>query len=144
MDESRQEKEAVKVPRRILGVLLSSVAAGVVPRIGAPYIAIGRTDETAALCRDLDMVRAGGAGMRFIVGPYGSGKSFLLFELFYDYLISQGTNKQNIIKIALDDDRNAKLRNADNLSEYLYSKITSETERFYVLLDEAQFAVSDE
>lgn len=89
MDESRQEKEAVKVPRRILGVLLSSVAAGVVPRIGAPYIAIGRTDETAALCRDLDMVRAGGAGMRFIVGPYGSGKSFLL-QLMRGYALDRG------------------------------------------------------
>ena len=88
--------------------------------------------------------KRGNGAIKIITGLRRSGKSFLLFELFYDYLISQGTNKQNIIKIALDDDRNAKLRNADNLSEYLYSKITSETERFYVLLDEAQFAVSDE
>ena len=88
--------------------------------------------------------KRGNGAIKIITGLRRSGKSFLLFELFYDYLISQGTNKQNIIKIALDDDRNAKLRNADNLSEYLYSKITSETERFYVLLDEAQLAVSDE
>ena len=39
----------IKVPRRILGSLLSSVSAGVVPRAGAPYIAIGRADEIAAL-----------------------------------------------------------------------------------------------
>ena len=88
--------------------------------------------------------KRGNGAIKIITGLRRSGKSFLLFELFYDYLISQGTNKQNIIKIALDDDRNAKLRNADNLSEYIHSKITSETERFYVLLDEAQFAVSDE
>lgn len=88
--------------------------------------------------------KRGNGAIKIITGLRRSGKSFLLFELFYDYLISQGIKKENIIKLALDDDRNAKLRNADNLSEFLYSKITSETERFYVLLDEAQFAVSDE
>lgn len=88
--------------------------------------------------------KRGNGAIKIITGLRRSGKSFLLFELFYDYLISQGIKKENIIKLALDDDRNAKLRNADNLSEFLYSKITSETEQFYVLLDEAQFAVSDE
>lgn len=88
--------------------------------------------------------KRGNGAIKIITGLRRSGKSFLLFELFYDYLISQGVNKENIIKLALDDDRNAKLRNADNLSDYLYSKITNETEQFYVLLDEAQFAVSDE
>ena len=50
---------ANKVPRRILGTLLSSLSAGVVPRLGAPYIAIGRIDEKSALAEYLDRVQEG-------------------------------------------------------------------------------------
>lgn len=67
-----------QVPRRILGSLLSSVSAGVVPRAGAPYIAIGRQDEIAAMLSDLEQVDGGGGSMRFLIGRYGSGKSFLI------------------------------------------------------------------
>jgi len=67
-----------KVPKRILGTLLSSVSAGVVPRAGAPYIAIGRRDEIGALLSDLEAVNEGGGSMRFLIGRYGSGKSFLM------------------------------------------------------------------
>ncbi len=66
------------VPRRILSSLLSSVSAGVVPRSGAPYIAIGRADEINAFLSDLEQVNEGGGAMRFLIGRYGSGKSFLI------------------------------------------------------------------
>ena len=67
-----------KVPRRLLGALLSGISAGVVPRSGAPYIAIGRTEEIRALSDDLDRVADGQSSMRFLIGRYGSGKSFLI------------------------------------------------------------------
>jgi len=67
-----------KVPKRILNTLLASLAAGVVPRAGAPYIAIGRRDEISALLSDLEQVNEGGGTMRFVIGRYGSGKSFLM------------------------------------------------------------------
>lgn len=67
-----------KIPRRVLGGLLASLSAGVVPRTGAPYIAIGRVDETSALLDDLAKTADGGAAMRFLIGRYGSGKSFLI------------------------------------------------------------------
>ena len=66
------------VPKRILSALLASVGAGVVPRTGAAYLAIGRQEEMRALVTDLSAVADGGACMRLIVGKYGSGKSFLL------------------------------------------------------------------
>ena len=66
------------VPRRILSSLLSSVSAGVVPRSGAPYIAIGRKDEIGAFLSDLEEINEGGGAMRFLIGRYGSGKSFLI------------------------------------------------------------------
>ena len=67
-----------EVPRRILSSLLSSVSAGVVPRSGAPYIAIGRKDEIGAFLSDLEEINEGGGAMRFLIGRYGSGKSFLI------------------------------------------------------------------
>ena len=69
---------AVTVPRRILTSLLSSLSAGVVPRAGAPYIAIGRKDEIGAFLSDLENIGEGGSSMRFLIGRYGSGKSFLM------------------------------------------------------------------
>ena len=67
-----------KIPKRILASLIASVSAGVVPREGAPYIAIGRKDEISAFLSDLELVNDGGGSMRFLVGRYGSGKSFLI------------------------------------------------------------------
>ena len=68
----------VRIPKRVLNTLLTSLAAGVVPRIGAPYIAIGREDELGSLLDNLDDVAEGGAACRFLIGRYGSGKSFLI------------------------------------------------------------------
>lgn len=70
--------EEVRVPKRILNSLLASLCAGVVPRMGAPYIAIGRKAEIAAFLSDLENISEGGASMRFLIGRYGSGKSFLM------------------------------------------------------------------
>ena len=82
--------------------------------------------------------------IKIITGLRRSGKSYLLNNLFYEYLLKDGVKKENIIKLALDDDRNREYREPDKLSEYLYSKITNETDTFYFLLDEVQFAISDE
>lgn len=68
----------VKVPRRIAAVILNSLKGGVVPRIGLPYITVGREVEIRALLHDLDLIADGGASFRFLVGRYGSGKSFLI------------------------------------------------------------------
>lgn len=68
----------MKVPRRIAQTLINSLKGGVVPRVGLPYIAVGRRAEIDALLRDVDIIADGGASFRFIVGRYGSGKSFLL------------------------------------------------------------------
>ncbi|CCI82087.1 ATP-binding protein [Lactobacillus hominis] len=67
-----------KVPKRIAQTVLNSLKGGVVPRIGLPYITVGRKAEIEALLHDVDIISEGGASFRFIVGRYGSGKSFLL------------------------------------------------------------------
>lgn len=57
---------------------MNSLKGGVVPRVGLNYVTVGRTAEIDALLRDVEMIAEGGASFRFIVGKYGSGKSFLL------------------------------------------------------------------
>lgn len=67
-----------KAPKRIAQAVINSLKGGVVPRVGLPYIAVGRDKEIKALLHDEEIISEGGASFRFIVGKYGSGKSFLL------------------------------------------------------------------
>ncbi|MBQ9395248.1 MAG: ATP-binding protein [Proteobacteria bacterium] len=78
-----------KVPKRIAQTVLNSLKGGVVPRIGLPYIAVGRKNEIQALLHDVDIISEGGASFRFIVGRYGSGKSFLL-QTIRNYVMDRG------------------------------------------------------
>ena len=81
--------EQKKVPKRISQTVLNSLKGGVVPRIGLPYITVGRKNEIEALLHDVDVIAEGGASFRFIVGRYGSGKSFLL-QTIRSYVMDRG------------------------------------------------------
>ena len=72
------ENNRPAIPKRIASAVINSLKGGVVPRIGLPYITVGRETEIDALLHDVDIIEDGGASFRFIVGKYGSGKSFLL------------------------------------------------------------------
>ena len=78
-----------KVPKRIAQTVLQSLKGGVVPRIGLPYITVGRKNEIQALLHDVDIIAEGGASFRFIVGRYGAGKSFLL-QAIRNYVMDRG------------------------------------------------------
>ena len=78
-----------RVPKRISQAVINSLKGGVVPRIGLPYIAVGRRSEIEALLRDVDVIAEGGASFRFIVGRYGSGKSFLI-QTIRGYVMDRG------------------------------------------------------
>lgn len=78
-----------KIPRRIATILLNSLKGGVVPRTGLGYIAVGREKEINALLNDVKIIEDGGATFRFIVGKYGSGKSFLL-QTIRNHVMDQG------------------------------------------------------
>ena len=75
--------------------------------------------------------------IKVVTGLRRSGKSYLLFKIFYNYLINKGINKSHIISIQLDDLENEKLRDPYNMLEYVKSKIKDET-IYYVILDEIQ------
>lgn len=79
--------------------------------------------------------------IKVITGIRRCGKSFLLFNLFYDYLIESGVKEEQIITIALDDDLFVDYRDPDELSKYIRGKIVSK-DMYYILIDEVQYAIS--
>ena len=81
--------ENKRVPKRITQTVLNSLKSGVVPRIGLPYITVGRKSEIEALLHDVDIISDGGASFRFVTGRYGSGKSFLI-QTIRNYVMDRG------------------------------------------------------
>ena len=81
--------------------------------------------------------------VKVITGIGRCGKSFLLFNLFYDYLLESGVKEEQIISIALDDDTFVRYREPEALSKYIRSKITNK-EMYYILIDEVQYAITKE
>jgi len=79
--------------------------------------------------------------IKVITGIRRCGKSFLLFNLFYDYLTESGVREEQIITIALDDDMFAQYREPEKLSEYIRSRIVNK-DIYYILIDEIQYAIT--
>lgn len=67
-----------KIRPRERDSIIQSLRAGVTPKIGIQHIQVGRRKEITALCQDIERIADGGASCRFIVGNYGSGKTFFL------------------------------------------------------------------
>lgn len=82
--------------------------------------------------------------IKIVTGLRRCGKSTLLFGLFRQALIDSGVGQQQIITLELDSDANEKYRNPDALSAYIRQKIIDPQEKYYVLLDEIQYAISKE
>ena len=81
--------------------------------------------------------------VKIVTGIRRCGKSFLLMELFRSHLIKEGVPENHIISIALDETENEQLRDARKLHETIVSRITDD-ENHYVLIDEAQMAITEE
>lgn len=81
--------------------------------------------------------------IKVITGIRRCGKSFLLFNLFHDYLIENGIEEKQIISIALDDDLFVNYRDPDKLSKYIRGKIVN-SDMYYILIDEVQYAITND
>lgn len=81
--------------------------------------------------------------VKVVTGMRRSGKSYLLFRLFYEHLVGNGIDDEHIIRLNLEDRLNKSLRNPDALLEYIYGRISG-TDIYYVLLDEIQFVAEFE
>lgn len=82
--------------------------------------------------------------IKVITGIRRSGKSYLLFNLFYDHLLASEIPEVNIICIALDDVENEAYRDPYRLYSYIKERVQDNREQYYVLIDEAQYAISKE
>ncbi len=80
--------------------------------------------------------------IKVITGIRRCGKSTLLFELFRKYLLESGVPENDIILLALDDDINEKYRDPYCLSAYIRELASDSARKYYVLIDEIQFAIS--
>ena len=77
--------------------------------------------------------------IKVITGLRRSGKSYLLFTLFHQYLLNSGIGEDQIIGIALDEIDNAKYRNPFELNKAIKERMTDKKKRYYVFIDEIQF-----
>jgi len=82
--------------------------------------------------------------IKVITGIRRCGKSFLLFRIYHDHLREEGVKEENIIKIVLDDDAYTQLCDPYELSKYIRSRVTDKDQKFYVFIDEVQYAISKE
>lgn len=82
--------------------------------------------------------------IKVITGIRRCGKSYLLFNLYYDYLIKEGVSEDCIISVPLDDDDYIDYCDPRKLSEYIKSRITDSKKQYYVFIDEAQYAITRE
>lgn len=87
--------------------------------------------------------KMGNGLVKVITGIRRCGKSYLLFKLFRDYLLSAGVKPEHIIALSLEDDENEEFLDPARLSAYLKSKIGDDQETYYILLDEAQLAITE-
>lgn len=79
----------VKLSKKVSTALINSLGAGVVPREGVEYIAVGREKELQSIIQNLTDIAEGVAAFRFVIGNYGSGKSFML-QLVRNHAMEQG------------------------------------------------------
>jgi predicted AAA+ superfamily ATPase len=75
--------------------------------------------------------------IKIITGIRRCGKSYLLFNIYYNYLVESGVDKEHIILINLESKKNEYLRNSDNLYNYIENKII-DNEKYYIFIDEIQ------
>ena len=89
-------------------------------------------------------LRMGNGMVKVITGIRRCGKTYLLFNLFRRHLKEVGVDDAHVIEIALDARENAQYRDPDELYRYLSSRIGTDEGPYYVLLDEVQYAISDD
>ncbi len=115
----------LKISKKVSTALINSVGAGVVPRVGLEYIAVGREQELKSLLKNLDDIAEGVPAFRFIIGNYGSGKSFIL-QLVRNRAMEQGFV---VADVDLSPERRLTGTNNEGLATYreLMSRLATKT-----------------
>lgn len=80
--------------------------------------------------------------VKIITGIRRCGKSYLLFNLYQDYLLSEGIKEEQIISLALDEIDNLEYRNPFKLNQYVKEKTKNKNQKYYIFVDEIQLSVA--
>ena len=98
--------------------IIQALRAGVVPKVGLRHIQVGRHQETQELVRDIERIGAGGAAIRFVIGEYGSGKTFFL------NLIRLIALEKGFVVLAADAAPDRRLHATGGQARSLYAEMT--------------------
>lgn len=107
----------MKITSRERNAIIQSLAAGVVPAIGLHHIQVGRRDEVGAIIKDLALVEQGSSTVRFIVGRFGSGKTFFL------NLVRNVALKRKFVVIQADITTERRLHGSGGQARSLFSEL---------------------
>src|SRR5205085_7331395 len=107
----------MKISDRERAAILSSLAAGVVPRIGLQHVQVGRKQEVSAMLQDLAKIEEGSSAVRFIVGRFGAGKSFFL------NLIQTVSLERKLVVVRADITTDRRLHASGGQARALYSEL---------------------
>lgn len=107
----------MKITERERSAILSSLAAGVVPRLGLHHVQVGRKPEIAAMLQDLEKVAGGSSSVRFIVGRFGAGKSFFL------NLVQTVALERKLVVVRADITTDRRLHASNGQARSLFSEL---------------------
>ncbi|MFV2019210.1 ATP-binding protein [Micromonospora sp. LOL_023] len=106
-----------RIRQRERDAIVASLRAGMVPRSGQQHIQVGRAEEIAATVRDIDRIADGGAGCRFVIGEYGSGKTFFL------HLVRSVALEKRLVTVHADLSPDRRLHAASGQARSLYAEL---------------------
>lgn len=97
--------------------IVASLRAGMVPRVGQQHVQVGRAAEVRAALHDVDRIADGGAGCRFVIGEYGSGKTFFL------HLVRSVALERRLVTVHADLSPDRRLHAASGQARGLYAEL---------------------
>lgn len=111
--------EKIKIKAKEKNAIIESLKAGIVPRIGLQHVQVGRSEEIKEMIKDFELISEGGAKTRFIIGEYGSGKTFFLT------LAKLIAHEKNMVVVSADITTEKVLCSTDGKSRKLFSELIS-------------------
>lgn len=106
-----------RIRQRDRDAIVASLRAGMVPRVGQQHIQVGRAAEVQAAIHDIDRIGGGGAGCRFVIGEYGSGKTFFL------HLVRSIALEKRLVTVHADLSPDRRLHAASGQARSLYAEL---------------------
>lgn len=108
---------ATTIRPRDRDAVLQALRTGVVPRTGQQHIQVGRANEVRALLTDIQRIADGGSGVRFVIGDYGSGKTFFL------HLVRSMALQQKLVTVHADLSPDRRLQATGGQARSLYAEL---------------------